>query len=75
MTKEEILEKYTEWEGCIAVRSEEDILKAMDEYGRQCFEAGIDAHASFMRGNYRFDIDKFYQDYIKEMEDEMSDLQ
>lgn len=63
MTKEEILEKYTEWEGCIAIRNEEDILKAMDEYGKQCFEAG--SH-SLLNGIYG-DGWLSYEDYLKEL--------
>ena len=34
-TKEEILDKYTLWQGEMAIRTEENMLEAMEEYANQ----------------------------------------
>jgi hypothetical protein len=71
-SKEEIFKSLFELR-CIPYR--ELTLKAMDEYGRQCFEAGIKACIHYYKDvhinpSYPFDIDKFWSDYLKELENE-----
>lgn len=71
MTKEEILQKLVYSNGLL----HEDILKAMDEYGRQCFEASRESEIKIITG---FDMDwkipvkmyDYYEDYLKEQENE-----
>ena len=51
-TPEEILEKYTEWQGEKAVRTEENMLDAMEEYGKQQWNEAINAATINAEGYY-----------------------
>jgi hypothetical protein len=75
MTKEEILFKHSFKNNGRIMEQKEWLLEAMDEYGKQCFEAGIKACIYYYKDirinpSYPFDIDKFWNDYLKELENE-----
>lgn len=70
MTKEEIIKQNLDLQGIHFVHSlvKEAYLKAMDEYGRQCFDASKEMDESCELYFDRLDKYQIYEDYLKELE-------
>lgn len=75
MTKEEILKKTCEVFQVDGDKLyyEKQVLKAMDEYGRQCFEAArekpsLENMYEYVTKDYVYEE---YEDYLKELENDI----
>lgn len=70
MTKEEILMKYLNVDPSRTneILLRECIHRAMDEYGRQCFDASKEMDESCELYFDRLDKYQIYEDYLKELE-------